>query len=204
MYNCLIFDIDGTILDTKEASLLAVQQAYFKESGKRLPLDEIEFSFGIPTRQTAGILNVADPDGFTAEINRQYQLYSNRIHIFPGLLQIIRSLFEQNIYLGVVTSRTVWEYEHDFEHFNLKPYFGRAMCVEHTQKHKPDPEPLNMFFSLTGMQPKKSLFIGDTINDSLCAKAAGVDFALAKWGTAENLPAKYHLKKPIEILTVVL
>ncbi|MEI6100622.1 MAG: HAD family hydrolase [Eubacteriales bacterium] len=204
MYDCVIFDIDGTILDTKEASFLAVQQAYFKVSSKLLPLDEVEFSFGVTTRQTASILNVADPDQFIEEIDRQYHLHSDRTNIFPGLLEVIRSLFEQNIYLGIVTSKTVWEYEHDFEHFNLKPYFGRAMCVEHTKNHKPDPEPLSMFFLLTGMKPEKSLFIGDTINDSLCAKAAGVDFALAKWGTTENLPAKYYLKNPGEIFTILL
>jgi HAD superfamily hydrolase (TIGR01549 family) len=204
MYDCVIFDIDGTILDTREASLLAVQQAYLKESGKLLPVQELEFSFGVTTREMSRVLNVADPDRFIAEIDRQYDLLKDRTRIFPGLLDVIRSLHKQNIYLGIVTSKTVWEYQHDFDRFQLEPYFGRAMCVEHTQKHKPDPEPLNMFFLLTGMKPQKSLYIGDNINDSLCARAAGVDFALATWGTAENIPAKYYPRVPRELLQIVL
>lgn len=204
MYDCVIFDIDGTILDTRTASLTAVQQAYFKESGKLLPLEEVEFSFGVTTRETSRILNVADPDKFIAEIDRQYDLQSNLTSLFPGLLDVIRTLHMHNIYLGVVTSKTIWEYEHDFEHFHLKPYFGRAMCVEHTQKHKPDPEPLTMFFLLTGMKPQNTLYIGDTVNDSQCARAAGVDFALATWGAVEHIQADYYPKDPEEILKVVL
>jgi HAD superfamily hydrolase (TIGR01549 family) len=203
MYDCVIFDIDGTILDTREASLLAVQQAYKIESGKLLPIEELEFSFGVTTREMSRVLNVKNPDRFIAEIDRQYDLHSDRNRVFPGLLDLIRSLHKQNIYLGIVTSKTIWEYQHDFDRFQLEPYFGRAMCVEHTQKHKPDPEPLNMFFLLTGMKPQKALYIGDNINDSLCARAAGVDFALATWGTEENIPSKYYPKVPGEILNIV-
>lgn len=204
MYDCVIFDIDGTILDTREASLLAVQQAYLKESGKLLPFEEVEFSFGVTTRETSRILNVKDADKFIAEIDRQYDLHSNRTRLFPGLLDVIRTLCANDVYLGVATSKTIWEYEHDFERFHLKPYFGRAMCVEHTQKHKPDPEPLTMFFLLTGMKPQNSLYVGDTMNDALCARAAGVDFALATWGACQNIPARYYPKNPLELLGIVL
>lgn len=204
MYDCVIFDIDGTILNTREASLLAVQKAYQKESGILLPIEELEFTFGITTRETAKVFNIKDPDKFIAEIDRQYHLLSDRTRLFSGILDMIRTLNAHNIYLGVVTSKTIWEYEHDFERFQLKPYFGRAMCVEHTQKHKPDPEPLQMLFLLTGMKPQNSLFIGDTINDSLCARAAGVDFALATWGAVENIPAQYYPKDPGEALKIVL
>ena len=61
-----------------------------------------------------------------------------------------------------------------------------------------------MFFSLTGIKPQNSLYIGDNINDSLCAQAAGVDFALATWGTSEKIPAKYYPKSAIGLLGIVL
>jgi HAD superfamily hydrolase (TIGR01549 family) len=203
MYDCIIFDIDGTILDTKEASLLSVQQAYFMESGKLLPFEEIDFAFGVTTKKTAQRLNVADADTFVSNIDRQYHLHSDKNRIFPGVEDAIRNLYEKGVYLGVVTSKAIWEYEHDFSHFGLTEYFGTAICVEDTKKHKPDPEPLFEFFSRSGQKKETALFIGDSANDQLCAKNASVDFALAGWGAAENLPAKYILDDPSQILKIV-
>ena len=203
MYNCVIFDIDGTILDTKEASLLSIQQAYFHESGMILPFEEIEFSFGTTTQNTARILKVKDPEAFISNIDRQYHLHSDRNRIFPGMENVIRRLHEQKIFLGVVTSKTVWEYEHDFTRFDLTRYFGQAICVEHTSNHKPDPEPLYKFFELSGQDSKTSLYIGDSKNDALCAQGAGVDFALAGWGTIEDITAKYYLEKPEDLYTIL-
>lgn len=203
MYNCIIFDIDGTILDTREASLLAIQQAYFLDSGRILPFEEIEFSFCTTTRNTASILKVKDVDRFISNIDRQYQMFSDRNRIFAGMEDVIRSLYEQKIYMGVVTSKTIWEYEHDFTSFNLTRYFGQAICVEHTEKHKPDPQPLYKFFELSGQDRSASLFIGDSGNDALCAEAAGVDFALAKWGATSDIQAKYFLDKPEELFEIL-
>jgi HAD superfamily hydrolase (TIGR01549 family) len=203
MYNCIIFDIDGTILDTREASLLAVQKAYFEESGKLLPPEEFDFSFRTTTRNTAKILKVRDADRFISNIDRQYQFFSDRNRIFDGMEDVIRRLFEQNIYMGVVTSKSIWEYEHDFTHFNLSRYFGQAVCVEHTPKHKPAPEPLYKFFELSGQKSETSLYIGDSSSDALCAKSAGVDFALAKWGAIEDIAAKYYLDKPEELFDIL-
>ncbi len=199
MYDCVIFDIDGTILDTKEASLLSVQQAYFMESGKLLSFEEIDFAFGTTNRKTAQRLQVADADVFISNVDRQYHLHSDKNRIFPGIEDIIRRLYEKGVYLGVVTSKMIWEYEHDFSYFGLAEYFKTAICVEDTEKHKPDPEPLYEFFARSGQKKETALFIGDSVNDQLCAKHAGVDFALAGWGTAENLPAEYLLQQPGDI-----
>jgi len=203
MYNCVIFDIDGTILDTREASLLSVQQAYFMESGRLVPFDEIDFAFGTTTRHTAKKLKVADADTFIARVDNAYHSLAEKNRIFPGMEDVIRRLFEKGVYLGVVTSKTVWEYDHDFTRFGLKKYFKTAICVEDAAKHKPDPEPLYEFFNRSGHNSKTALFIGDSKNDQLCARAAGVDFALAEWGAVIGLDAKYHMKEPEEILAVV-
>lgn len=203
MYDCVIFDIDGTIIDSRESSLLSVQQAYFLETGRLLPFEEIDFAFGTTTLETARILGVPDAVRFIANVDEHYHKYSDRTQLFPGMEDVIRRLNERNVYLGVVTSKTVWEYEHDFTRFNLARFFGRAMCVEHTRQHKPDPEPLNMFFLLTGFSREKSLYIGDSTNDALCAQAAGVDFALAKWGATQEIAAKYYLEMPEDITEIV-
>jgi HAD superfamily hydrolase (TIGR01549 family) len=203
MYDCVIFDIDGTILDTREASLLSVQRAYFMESGKLLPFEEIDFAFGTTTLNTAKRLNVADAQTFIARIDENYHGLAHKNRIFPGMEETIRRLYALSVYLGVVTSKTIWEYEHDFAHFGLKQYFKTAICVEDTARHKPDPQPLFEFFARSGQSGKTALYIGDSINDQLCADAAGVDFALAEWGAVIALKAEHVLKTPEDLFKIL-
>ncbi len=203
MYDCIIFDIDGTILDTREVSLLAVQKAYFEESGNLLPLAELSFAFGITTQNTAKRLHVADAVAFTNRIDEHYHHLSYKNRIFPGMKKAISDLYAQNTVLGIVTSKTIWEYQHDFRLFELEKYFKTAICVEDTPRHKPEPEPLFEFFARSGQRAETSLYIGDSANDQLCARAAGVDFALAGWGAVESLSAKYVLSEPDEIFDIM-
>ncbi|MPN26740.1 Phosphoglycolate phosphatase [bioreactor metagenome] len=75
--------------------------------------------------------------------------------------------------------------------------------MEDTPRHKPDPEPLFEFFARSGKKNDKALYIGDSANDQLCAKAAGVDFALAEWGATGGIEAKYILKAPTDIFELL-
>ncbi|MCF0173559.1 MAG: HAD family hydrolase, partial [Bacteroidales bacterium] len=61
------------------------------------------------------------------------------------------------------------------------------------------------FAEKLGVRPESCLYIGDSVYDALCAKNAGMDFALADWrGTAQpDIPAKYHLRRIEEIIEVV-
>ena len=57
----------------------------------------------------------------------------------------------------------------------------------------------------SGLLPEQLLFVGDSMNDALCAKAAGVAFVWAKWGriTEESLPCRYAVETPQELLTIL-
>ncbi len=203
MYKTVVFDIDGTIIDSRETALAALQQSYYLDSGKKLPQSELVFAFGIPCRKAAGRLNVKNVEAFVSNVSREYNLRVHNTRPFSGMECVIRKLHEKKICLGIVTSNSITEYEEHFKHFFLNKYFYRAMCAEHTTRQKPYPDPLLKFLELSGTKKEEALFIGDTENDQLCAQAAGVDFALAGWGAVEKLPAKYILDDPPQILKIV-
>ena len=57
---------------------------------------------------------------------------------------------------------------------------------------------------LSGAEKEEILYIGDSVYDSKCAENAGVDFALAVWGShTETTPANYYLKNPLDLLSVL-
>lgn len=69
--------------------------------------------------------------------------------------------------------------------------------------HKPDPQPLLACAKLFEADLSLVLYIGDTISDSICAKNAGVNFALAGWGCPDpnSVPSDILLHTPEELLS---
>ena len=70
------------------------------------------------------------------------------------------------------------------------------MCADDTVEHKPASGPLLKYMELSGAEKEEILYIGDSVYDSKCAENAGVDFALAVWGShTKTTPRELLLKK---------
>lgn len=90
----------------------------------------------------------------------------------------------------------------DADIFSAFSSIGTQDVVKHT---KPAPDVLYYIMEQTNLTAQELLFIGDSINDALCAKAAGVDFAWAKWGVVseEELPYTYCLYDPQDVYNIL-
>lgn len=204
MYKCLIFDIDGTIIDTEKAVISSLQKLLKVETGIDYPADELSFVLGIPGSVSLKQLNIIDTEKACEKWNNYMKEFYNDIRVFPDLEEIIKRLHDLKIKTGIVTSKTKQELIDDFNPFGLHEYFDYIVCADDTNKHKPNPEPILKCLELGRISPAEAVYIGDTSYDMQCAQSAGVDFALALWGTKDsNLNAKIKLNHPKEILDIV-
>ncbi len=204
MYNCIIFDIDGTIIDTEKAVISSLQRLLKAEMGKEYSADELSFVLGIPGTIALQRLNVSDIYNANQKWNEYIKDYYGYISVFPGLEDIIKKIHSKKIKTGIVTSKTKQELIEDFYPFGLQGYFDYIVCADDTKRHKPEPEPILKCIELIKADPCEIVYIGDTIYDMQCADRAGIDFALALWGTkSPGLNAKIKLRHPIEILDVI-
>ncbi|MBS4173048.1 HAD family hydrolase [Bacillus sp. FJAT-49736] len=205
MYKNVIFDIDGTILDTEMAILKSLQKALEVED-KFLPLEELRFALGIPGEDALKLIHVSNPE---LVLNRWIQLESRYLHeisIFTGLREVILFLACCDVKLGIVTSKTRQEFADGFEPFGLTDYFDHYICADDTLKHKPNPDPLQKCLDLLAAKPEETIYIGDTNYDMQCAKLAGAKFGLAYWGakTKEGFHEADHIfNKPTEIMSLL-
>ncbi|MGE8206515.1 HAD family hydrolase [Heyndrickxia sp. NPDC080065] len=201
MYNSFIFDLDGTIIDSEIIGLTALQET-LKEQGIEKDLDQLRFSLGIPGLKTLEILNIADiPTTLESWLNKEKPLLKN-VPLFEDIIEVIAQLPKA----GVVTSKTAEEMNSSFYLLNIDHHFHTIVCASDTERHKPHPEPLELGLKLLDCKPNRAIYIGDSIYDMECAKAAGVDFGLALWGakTTDGFEdANYIFKTPNEILNLI-
>lgn len=205
MFKYVIFDVDGTILDTEKSILRSLQQV-LKEEGKNYPLEDLRFALGIPGKETLRRLGVIEIERVHSIWSRTVLEFSHEVHIFEDLKEVIQTLSKIPIRTGIVTSKTKQELIDEFEPFGLSSLFEHTVCADDTENHKPNPEPLLLCLDELKATKNDAIYIGDSIYDMQCANSAGVKFALALWGSKQTVgfeSADYILKEPIDILELI-
>ena len=200
MYKMIVFDCDGTLLDSS-AMIAMIQKGYSSMFPQR---KKQPYAFFIPCYYMSDEENLAYLQ-IPKSCKRQFEElcfgkcgdFSSHTHIFEGIQELLRQLLDDGIALGIATSRNTTAFLElqsmfDADIFSAFSSIGTQDVVKHT---KPAPDVLYYIMEQTNLTAQELLFIGDSINDALCAKAAGVDFAWAKWGVVseEELPYTYCL-----------
>ena len=203
-YRHLVFDIDGTIIDSAKINMLSLQETVKELRGDVMPLEDLYFSFGIPGVRAMEILGFPEPEKAVQVWIRNYSACAERLGmpLFPGMREILERLRERGASLGIITSKLREEYDEHFEKQGLLELFPWVVTASDTPKGKPYPDPMLEYLRRTGAAPEKVLYFGDTAYDMDCARSAGVDHALVLWGclSPEGIEATYRLEKAEEIL----
>ncbi|RAL24045.1 HAD family hydrolase [Thermoflavimicrobium daqui] len=202
MYHCVIFDVDGTLIDSERAIIRSLQKALRDELGRDYGDEELYFALGIPGEVTLRKLGIQNIDGILQKWVQYMAEFRDEMCIYPEIKDVLMLLRVSLVTTGIVTSKTKQELEDDFVPFGLMEYLQYSIVADDTPKHKPFPDPILKFLEISGVDPAKTLYVGDTLYDMQCANSAGVDFALALWGakSPDKIQAKYKLKNPREIL----
>lgn len=205
MYEAVIFDVDGTLIDSEKAVLCSLQKALKEELHCEYPLAELTFVLGIPGTASLRQLGIKDVDSLNQKWNAYMKDFFHEIHVFDGIESVLNELKHLGIKTGIVTSKTSQELGDDLSPFQLLKYLPYIVCADDTRKHKPEPEPLLKLMKIANIHPQQVIYVGDTIYDLQTAQGAGADFGLALWGAKNKAMTgvKYRFSSPTEILSVV-
>jgi len=176
MINTILFDYDGTLMDTNEVVLQSWQHTFRTLRGHEEDPEFIRSTFGEPLVMTLAKLFPEVPVEKSLEVYRTYQrkVFTDFVEVFPGMLDLLKILKQKGYKLGLVTSRTKDTTWSGLEHYGMDKYFDAVITAGDTDKHKPDPAPILITLEKLGSAPEESLMIGDTMFDLLCARNAGV------------------------------
>jgi phosphoglycolate phosphatase len=190
-YGLIVFDWDGTLIDSAGAIAECIQEAA-REMGLAVPERE-------RARHVIGLglhasLRFAVPDlpesramEFVACYRRHFLAKEASMQLFPGITGLLDALRVRGHVLAVATGKSRRGLERALEASGLRPYFAATRCADETTP-KPDPAMLRELLQALGEVPERSLMIGDTSHDLQMASAAGVDAVAVGYG-AHSAPS---------------
>ena len=200
MFDCFIFDADGTLFDTREANLAGLRRLLLEEKGINFTAEQMSAEFGRPGHQTLADFGFDDIQAAIIRWNVYLRQSGHTTSPFDGVRETLAALKASGKYIGIVTSRRHDELEPDLRLFGLEALVDLVVCSDDTLRHKPDPEPLLKFFELSPVAKERTIFIGDMECDSQCAAATGTAFGLAAWGEVVDMPYLHRFAHPKEVM----
>ncbi|MGZ4360414.1 MAG: HAD family hydrolase, partial [Gaiellaceae bacterium] len=172
----VLFDLDGTLVDSAEVILASFHHATEKVLGRRFP-DELILAHvggGNLEQQMARLA----PAGQVDELVRVYRLHNNALYAslscFVGVVGALEQLKHEGRRLGVVSAKPRATIELAFAGAALDGYFDVLVGSDETEKHKPDPEPLLLGLHRLGARVEEAAYVGDSPFDMQAARAAGL------------------------------
>jgi pyrophosphatase PpaX len=197
----VLFDLDGTLIDTNEIIIQSFQYTFRKVLGEEKPVEEIIKTFGEPLAVTmAKMLDIPPEEAMKIYREFHYEKFDDLISIFPGMGELVKELKRRGYKLGIVTSRLRHTTMKGLEKFGLVSYFDYILTADDTDKHKPDPTPINITLEKLGSKPEETLMVGDSMFDIRCAHNAGVKSVLVSWAMAVTEEEKIGADKPTYIV----
>jgi pyrophosphatase PpaX len=189
----VLFDLDGTLLDTVPFILAAVRHAF--EGYPRVPTDT-EWIAGIGTPLLVQLAQFAVRP---ADVERLYERYrafwlgkhDRYTKPFPGAIELVESLHAAGHALGVVTAKVEVGAHRSLRLVGLDPFFPVVVAADSGVPAKPAPDGIWLAARRLGRDPADTVFIGDSPHDIAAGNAAGAISVAALWGacTREQLAA---------------
>lgn len=203
----VVFDVDGTLVDTEVAFQLALLETMEQLLGRSASMAELQYTYSMTTEAALMALGFPDVPAAHRIWEKKCMEKLGMVRLYNGIAPLVEALILRGYTLGIVTSSTMWEYKNVFLPLGLGDCFPTVVLAEDTQQHKPHPAPLWRYMDRTGARPCDVLFVGDSAGDMQCAGDAGVHRALACWcrNPAEGkVDTEYRLERPGQLLDLLL
>ena len=203
----ILFDNDGTLVDTYDLLLTSFRHATREVLGHQLPDEVLMAGVGTPLAQQ--MADFTDDPATQTELLRVYRAYNEQRHdsvicAFPGILDALRTLRDRGMKMGVVTSKMRPLAQRGLDVTGISPYLDCVIGAADCPKAKPDPDPILLGCEMLGLQPAECAYIGDSPFDIRAANAAGCVSVAVLWGmfSADVLAAEHPditIESPAEL-----
>jgi phosphoglycolate phosphatase len=212
MFSFVVFDLDGTLIDSIGDLVVAVNALVSEHGGRPLAGEQVAKMVG----EGANLLiaRAFEASGATADaaraLPRFLEIYDGvlpgQTKPYPGIRQMLEEL-AASVPLAVLTNKPAGATRKILSLLAMDAFFVEVVGGDGPFARKPDPEGLVHLMSRVGARPGATLMVGDSTVDLLTARAAGARACIARYGfgyetlaTAELAGDEFFVDVPGEVL----
>ncbi|WP_298832054.1 pyrophosphatase PpaX [uncultured Planococcus sp.] len=211
--NTLLFDFDGTLLDTNELIIQTFLTVLDEHYPGRFGREDALHFIGPSLEQT---FMAIDPDR-VEELTVQYRSLNRMMHDelveeYDGVAETLRLLKARGLKMAIVSTKRSETIRHGLALMGVSDVFDVLVGLDHVSNPKPDPEPLHLALEQLGASHDEALMIGNNSHDIEGGKNAGVRTAGVAWAAkGEEFLAGYkpdfmlqHISDLLELTKVAV
>ncbi len=178
MIKAIIFDMDGTLIDTMEAHYHAWQK-FLPTKGFNGLTRELYYTFiGMQTKEILDMLNKTYHLNMDPEKDRYVKegmIDIKEISLFSGVKETLQRLKKAGFKIGLGTSAIREDMEDRVKRYDLKQYLDAFVCCDDVTLSKPHPDIYLLAAKKLKVHPKDCIVVEDALNGIIAAKKAGMD-----------------------------
>jgi pyrophosphatase PpaX len=187
MLKAVLFDWDGTLLDSADAGLRSYQRL-FGSYGIAFDRDRFSETYSPDWYQTYEKVGLSR-EHWTAADAAWLDIYAaEQCGLVAGVREALAELEARGLAIGLVTSGSRSRVVRELAGFGLDRSFRAVVCSEDSVRRKPHPEALHLGLERLGVAPRDAAYVGDSPEDVAMARAAGV-FSVGIAGAFPNREA---------------
>lgn len=186
--DAVLFDLDGTLLDTHDALLASFRHAtrtVLGPAAEELTEEQLMAKVGQPL--DTQMWDFTDDQEIHDRLLEEYRAHNVQVHdslvkVFPGIPELLETLRAAGVPMGVVTSKRHDMAMRGLNLFGLADYLAFLVGSDDFPEHKPSPGPVVYGCELAGLAPERVLYVGDSPFDMMAGNGAGCSTAAVTWG----------------------
>jgi N-acetyl-D-muramate 6-phosphate phosphatase len=188
----VMFDLDGTLLDTAPDFIAVVNQLLVEKERDELPHETIRACVSNGSRALIMMAFAIEEthEDFHPLRERLLELYLQHVAVFtklfPGIQDLLNKLAERNIPWGIATNKPAAYTVPLMEQLDIQPEPVVVLCPDHVKDAKPHPESLFLAAETIGCTPEEIIYVGDHHRDIECGRRAGSITIAAAYGYIED------------------
>ena len=184
-FSCVVFDLDGTLADTMDDIVSAVQKTLDHAGFPPKSKETIRENIGGGARNL--LIRCMNGSEELADAELQYfaKYYAehavSKTILYPFVEEVL-SYYHERGYVALATAKARAATEQILNHFGIAHYFDQVVTADDVSNPKPAPDCINKIIAQSGINPNEIVLIGDTTTDMRTGKNAGISTCCVTYG----------------------